>query len=219
MDKRSEDVAIALKQVRSRLDSLGGESVRIIAVAKGFPIADVRAAMAAGADAVGENYAQEVLSKYSPVPREERPEIHFIGRLQRNKVAPLSSLVSTWQTVEHPRHMEAIARSASEAKVMIQVNTTGEEGKGGCSPSDTGSLVALGRSLEIDVIGLMILGPTAADRASTRAAFAQGADLKKELGLRELSMGMSGDLELAVEFGSTMVRIGSAIFGSRPPKS
>lgn len=219
MDMRSEEVEGALHRVRARLDSLGGESVRIVAVAKGFPFEDVRAAIAAGAVAIGENYAQEVLSKYSSVSHAELPEIHFIGRLQRNKVAPLSALVSTWQTVEHPRHMEAIARSAPQAKVMVQVNTTGEAGKGGCPPADAGSLVALGRSLEIDVIGLMIMGPTAADRAATRAAFAQGADLKSELGLRELSMGMSGDLELAVEFGTTMVRIGSAIFGGRPPKS
>lgn len=175
--------------------------------------------MDAGVDIVGENYAQEIAEKYSPVASQDRPRIHFIGRLQSNKIGQLSPYVTVWQSVDRVRLLEGIARRAAGSDVMVQVNTTGEPGKGGCPPGDVGPLVERGRALGLNVIGLMVVGPTSGDREQIRSAFSHAARLRADLGLVELSMGMSDDLELAVEMGSTMVRVGSALFGSRPPKS
>lgn len=217
--ERSDEIAVAVRDLRARLDSLGGDRVRILAVAKGFPWVDVRAAMAAGIECVGENYAQEVASKYACVAVSDRPEIHFIGRIQTNKISQLASYVSIWQTVDRPRIIDTISRRAPGSRIMIQVNATGEEDKGGCAPAEVHRLVDGARSSGLDVLGLMVVGPTSGDLDSTRAAFSLVSRLREDLGLAELSMGMSGDLELAVEWGTTMVRVGSALFGGRPPKN
>lgn len=218
MSSRDEVVARAVEVVRSRIASLGGHDVEIVGVAKGFPWSDVRAAMAAGVRSIGENYAQEIVGKYGAVPVAERPEIHFIGRLQSNKVAQVAPFVGTWQTVDRVRLLDAIARHAPGAEVLVQVNATGENDKGGCAPSDVEGLVHVGRDLGLRMTGVMTVGPTSGDRAKTRAAFATAARIRAELGLTELSMGMSADFDLAVEMGATMVRLGSVLFGSRPPK-
>lgn len=218
MTRRDEDICLSVSRLRERLDDLGGSRVRIVAVAKGFPWSDVRAAMAAGISMIGENYAQEILSKYGSVPLGERPALHFIGRLQSNKIQQLAPLVSTWQTVDRDRLVDELARRAPGSEIMIQVNLTGEVDKGGCEPADLEPIVARARRQDLDVVGLMVVGPTSGDRDVTRRVFAEAAQRRADLGLVELSMGMSGDIDLAVEAGSTMVRVGSLVFGSRPPK-
>lgn len=216
MGQRAQEIADAIGRVRTRIDQLGGRGVRILAVSKGFPWSDVRAAMDAGIEEFGENYAQELIGKYSAVT--DRPRIHFIGRLQSNKVGSLAPLVSVWQSVDRGRLVDEIARRVAGADVMIQVNVTGEVDKGGCSPSDANALATRARELGLHVSGLMVVGPTSGDRDDTRRAFAAASRLRAELDVPELSMGMSDDLDLAIEAGSTMVRIGSAVFGRRPPK-
>jgi PLP dependent protein len=215
--QRSQIIAEAVGRLRNRLDALGGSSVRIIAVAKGFPWVDVRSALDAGVDAVGENYAQEIVDKYRLAPLDHKPPIHFIGRLQSNKIGALAPFVSTWQTVDRSKLLDGIAHRSPGAEVLIQVNTTAESGKGGCSPDEVEDLVAQGRDLGLMVSGLMVIGPTSGDRDETKAAFTRAAQIRERLGLAELSMGMSADLDLAVELGTTMVRVGSALFGGRPP--
>lgn len=207
-----------VRMVRERIAALGGRDVRIIAVTKGFGLDAARAAIAAGCHGVGENYAQETVEKFGGMAPAERPEIHFIGRLQSNKVSMLASLVSVWQTVDRPSIASAIASRTPGAAVLIQVNATGESDKGGCQPSHVGDLVdhAVGSGLR--VLGLMTIGPTDGDRARTTEAFSCVADLRNRFGLTELSMGMSDDLDIAVPLGATMVRIGRALFGRRPPK-
>lgn len=216
--RRSEDIARAVSRLRQHLDVLGGSSVRIVAVAKGFTWSDVRAALASGVGLIGENYAQEILAKYGSVPVEERPPLHFIGRLQSNKIQQLSSFVTTWQTVDRDRLVDEIARSAPGSEIMIQVNLTGETDKGGCDPVDLEPIIARARRLGLEVVGMMVVGPTSGSRDLTRRVFTEAARRRADLGLLELSMGMSGDIDLAVEAGSTMVRVGSMVFGSRPPK-
>ncbi len=216
--QRALDISSAIDRLRSRIDQLGGRGVRILAVTKGFPLSDVRAAMDAGLEDVGENYAQEIVSKYAAVASDSRPRIHYIGRLQSNKVAGLAPYIAMWQTVDRVRLVEEVARRAPGADILIQVNTTNEPDKGGCLPDDVEVLVNRGTSLGLVVRGLMVVGPTSGDRGLTRRAFAEAARLKTDLNLGELSMGMSADLELAIEYGTTMVRIGSAVFGGRPPK-
>lgn len=212
-------VAENLRRLRRKIDDLGGTRTRIIAVTKGFGPDAVRAVTDAGCRDVGENYAQEVVAKFGPMDLERRPEIHFIGQLQSNKVSALAPLVSVWHTVDRPSIAGAIARRRPGARVLIQVDATEETGKGGCRPSETADLVNASRVLGLDVIGLMTVGPTDGDRERTQQAFAVVAALRSDLGLAELSMGMSNDLDIAVPLGATMVRIGRAIFGERPPKN
>lgn len=213
----TDPVADRLAVVRQRLQDAGADlaSVRICAVTKGFDVEAVRTALDNDLLDVGENYAQELVDKAarlggaSPAPRWQ-----FIGRLQRNKVRDLAPHVHTWQTVDRPELGAAIARHAPGARVMVQVGATGEEGKGGCAPSEAAALVAALGDLGLDVVGLMAVGPTDPG-ADPYPAFRTVADLRGELGLPELSMGMSGDLETAVRCGTTMVRVGTALFGPR----
>lgn len=211
-------VADNVRIIRDRIAALGGRDVRIIAVTKGFGLDAARAAIAAGCQGVGENYAQEAVAKFGGSAMVDRPEIHFIGHLQSNKVAMLAPLVAVWQTVDRPSIATAIAARRPGARVLVQVNATGESDKGGCRPSDAAGLIDHAVQHGLEVLGLMTIGPTDGDRTRTAEAFALVADLRLRFGLAELSMGMTDDLDLAVPLGSTMVRVGRALFGSRPPK-
>jgi len=212
-------VAAAAAAVRDRIEAAGGdpEQVRIVAVTKGFGPEAPRAALAAGLVHLGENYAQELVAKADALG-EERPCWHFIGRLQRNKVRSLASLVSLWESVDRPELGAEIAKRAPGATVLVQVNISGEEAKGGCAPQAAGRLVAGLVDLGLDVRGLMGVARAGPPEVA-RPQFARLARLGDELGLAERSMGMSGDLEAAVAEGSTMVRVGTALFGPRPPVS
>lgn len=170
-----------------------------------------------GLDGVGENYAQELAVKARAVPPQHRPPVHFIGHLQANKVRLIADTVDVWQSVDRISLAHEIAKRQADRTpmVMIQVNCTGEPGKHGCGPQEVAAVVAGARGAGCDVVGLMTMGPTDQDMARTRAAFALLRGLADELGLAERSMGMSGDLEVAVEEGATVVRVGSALFGER----
>jgi len=217
----TDSVAERLGAVRERIAAAGGdERVHILAVTKGFGPDAVRAAVGAGLVDVGENYAQELAAKADELasdgPADEPgPRWHFIGRLQRNKVRLVASQVAVWQSVDRLALGEEIARRTHEAAVFVQVAVTDETGKGGCPPADVPVLVGdLGR-LGLDVRGLMAVGATGPPE-DARPGFRRLRRLADDLGLAEVSMGMSGDLEVAVEEGSTMVRIGTALFGPRP---
>ena len=199
--------------------------VSIIGVTKTFGADAWLIARGAGCDAVGENYAQEILAKSAElaargVDASELPSIHFIGHLQSNKVRQLFPVVTLWQTVDRMSVLEAIAseqqRHGRSAEILIQVNATGEDQKSGCSPSDVASLVRRAKELDVVVHGLMTLGPTSGDADETRRAFRAVAQMTHDLSLGETSMGMSGDMDIALDEGSTMLRIGTALFGERP---
>lgn len=202
-------VAERIGELRDRL----GPDITLVAVTKGFGIDADRAAVAAGVVDLGENYAQELVAKAGELAAEP-VHWHFIGRLQRNKVRRLEPLVWLWQSVDREVLVDELIRRAPSAAVLIQVNTTGEEAKGGCRPEDTERLVERARAGGLEVRGLMTVGPTDDPRAA-RPAFQLCRRLRDELGLAELSMGMSADLDIALDEGATMVRIGSAIFGPR----
>ncbi len=195
-----------------RITSAGGsiDAVRILAVTKTFPAEVARLAVAAGLDQLGENYAQEVVEKG---PLVAGASWHFIGGLQRNKVRKIAPWIDLWQTVDRVDLITEIAKRAAGARILLQVNTTHEPQKSGCEPSTIDALVdeALGRGLEVE--GLMTIGPT--DGADPRPAFALLRSHVDRLGLAVCSMGMTGDLELAVAEGSTMVRVGTGLFGPR----
>jgi PLP dependent protein len=204
--------------VRRRIRRAGGNGVTLVAVTKGFGPDAVRAALAAGLTAVGENYAQELRAKAAELG-DATSEVrwHFIGRLQRNKVRQLAPLVDVWQSVDRPELVDEVARRAPGARVLVQVDPTGEPRKGGAAWEDVATLVRRCRAAELQVTGLMAVGPDGPPELA-RPGFRRLVALADELELRERSIGMSADLEVAVEEGSTMVRIGRDLFGPRPQR-
>jgi PLP dependent protein len=212
-------------EVAERLDAVRREigaverpwthAVEVLAVTKGFGDEAIEAAVAAGCGSIGENYAQELLAKRDVVER-LGPVVHFIGRLQTNKVRQLVGVVNVWASVDRVGLVDELAKRAPGARVLVQVDTTGDPAKGGCPFDETAELVDLARGGGLVVEGLMTVGPTDAPPEAARAGFRQVRSLVDELGLTVCSMGMSGDLAVAVEEGSTQIRIGTALFGPRP---
>jgi pyridoxal phosphate enzyme (YggS family) len=208
-----------LDEVRGRIGAAGGEPdrVRVVAVAKGFGPDAVEAAVGAGVADVGENYAQELVAKAGALTSAtaQRCRWHFIGHVQRNKVRALAPVVHLWQTVDRLVTGQEIAHRAPGAKVLVQVNVSGEDAKNGCGFDQAPALVAALQDMGLEVRGLMAVGPTGPPEGA-RAGFRRLAALADRLGLPERSMGMTDDLEVAVQEGTTMVRVGRALFGPRP---
>jgi PLP dependent protein len=220
-DRRAE-LAAGLARVRSRIAdacaAVGRDrgEVTMIAVTKTYPAGDVLALVELGVTDVGENRDQEAAPKAAEVAATGAAvRWHFVGRLQRNKVRRIAPSVALWQSVDRLSLGAEIARRAPGAAVLVQVNLSGEATKGGCQPAELPELLDGLRAGGLDVQGLMTVGPLdVAERA--RPAFRELRRLADEHGLPERSMGMSDDLEVAVEEGTTMVRVGSALFGPRP---
>ena len=216
------EVAERLAALRARITGAGGdlERVTVVAVTKGFGDDAVAAALAAGLVDVGENYAGPLLARVRSetlAGATPQPRWHLLGGVQRNKVGGLAPWVHCWQSVDREAEGASIARHAPGACVLVQVNLAGEPQKEGCSWDEAPGLVAALRRLDLDVAGLMGVGP-AGDPEDARPHFRRLARLARDLGLSTVSMGMTGDLEVAVEEGATMVRVGRALFGPRPPK-
>jgi pyridoxal phosphate enzyme (YggS family) len=202
------------ERVRNRIADAGGdpETVQLVAVTKGHTAATVRAAVAAGLHDIGENFAQELAAKAAEI--EASVHWHFIGQLQRNKVRQIAHVVALWQSVDRLRLGEEIARRSPGAAVLVQVNLTDDPSRGGTKPGLVAGLVEGLRDLGLDVRGLMAVAPL--DERQARDGFRVVHELADRLELAERSMGMTDDLEIAVREGSTMVRVGSALFGPRP---
>ncbi len=183
---------------------------------KGFGPDAVAAAAAAGLTTVGENYAQELVAKVAALEL-SGPTVrwHFLGAVQRNKVPALAPLVDCWQSVARLAEGEAIGKRRPGADVLVEVDVSGEAGRNGCPPAGVPDLVAGLAGVGVDVRGLMAVAPLG---APARPAFRSVRELADRLGLAERSMGMSDDLEDAVAEGATIVRIGRALFGDRPPR-
>jgi len=213
-------VAERADALRQRVAALAsGRPVRVLAVTKGFGPDAVEAALAVGLDAVGENYAQELVGKAEVLSsRGVRPTWHFLGRLQRNKVRHLAGLVSVWESVDRPELVDEIARRAPGAAVLVQANLSGEAQKGGADIADVADLVARGREAGLDVRGLMGVAPAGPPEAA-RPGFRALVALADDLALPERSIGMSSDLDVAIDEGATEVRVGTALFGPRPPRA
>jgi pyridoxal phosphate enzyme (YggS family) len=228
MSERSErmiqprEVAGRLAAVRRRIEVAGGdaEAIRIVAVTKGFGIDAVRGALAAGLVDIGENYAQELVAKAADLAAEAGdaagpvPRFHFVGQLQRNKVKAVAPLVHLIQTVDRTALGAEIARRAPGVPILVQVNLTADLGRGGCAPDATLPLVRELTDIGLDVRGLMAVAPLGAPD-DARQGFRRVRDLADRAGLSERSYGMSDDLEAAVAEGTTMVRLGTALFGPR----
>lgn len=214
-------VRARVASVRDRIVAAGGDPdrVRLVAVTKGFGPEVARTAIAAGLADLGENYAQELVAKIEDLGRPEDPvgdlRWHFLGRLQTNKVRHLAPFVALWQSVDRPGLVREIAKRAPEASILIQINLSAEPQKGGCAPDEVPALVGLARDSGLDVQGFMGVAP-AGDPSLARPGFERLVALADAFELPERSIGMSGDLEVAVACGATMVRIGRDLFGDRP---
>jgi PLP dependent protein len=215
-----DSVHVRMLELRARIDAVErpwSHRVAVVGVTKGFGAEAIDAAVAGGCDAIGENYAQELLDKREVIER-LRPEVHFIGRLQRNKVRQLVGLVDVWSSLDRASLIDEVAKRVPGAPVLVQVDTSGDPAKGGCEAAEVPALVDRAIERGLVVRGLMTVGPTGSDAEMARAGFRQVRTLVDHLGLDECSMGMSGDLEVAVEEGSTQVRVGTAVFGIRPTR-
>ncbi len=215
-------IAERLSEIRRRIEAVErpwAHDVEIVAVTKAFAPSVVVAAVAAGCVAIGENYAQDLLSKREVIEALDpvaRPRVDFIGHLQSNKVRQLAGLVDRWCTVDRVSLAKEIAKRDPGADVLLQVNATGENQKGGCSPSEVAQLARSCRELGLSVVGLLGIGPTGQPAEAANPAFTAVRALVDEHDLRVCSMGMTGDLDVAVACGASSIRVGSALFGPRP---
>ena len=211
-------VAEGLRTVRERIaracDAAGRdpESVTLVAVSKRHPADAIRAAMDAGQTRFGENYAQELAAKAAEI---EGARWHMIGHLQRNKVKLLAPHRAVIETVDSARLAREIdKRAIGPTDVLLQVDVAHEASKSGCHVDELPALIDAVRPLaNVRLRGLMTIPPAGED---PRPHFAALRRLAEAHDLPDLSMGMSGDLEVAVEEGATIVRVGTAIFGPRP---
>jgi len=219
--------AARVADVRSRLSAMSDQiqeierswthTVEILAVTKGFTPWAIEAAIASGCAAIGENYAQELISKSETLGRLD-PDVHFIGQLQSNKVRQLVGLVDVWETLDRASIVKEVSKRAPGSRVLIQVDTTGETGKGGCGLNELADLVDLVRQSGLELEGLMTVGPTGKPPEDARPGFRMVRKLVDEFGLKVCSMGMTADMQVAVQEGSTQIRVGTALFGPRPVK-
>jgi len=196
------------------------EEVTIVAVTKGFPPEAVREAFAAGLSHFGENRVQEAQAKIPLLANlAPRPTWHMVGHLQTNKVKAALELFDIVESVDSVHLGQAIARHAGGKRVplLLEVNVSGEASKYGFTLSELPEALRSLQALpELDVRGLMTVAPIAEDPETVRVVFQQLRGLRDRLYLKDLSMGMTDDFEVAIQEGATMVRIGRAIFGARP---
>jgi PLP dependent protein len=220
----AEALARVRQNIRQAATASGRDpsEVTLIAVSKGFPASLVRQSVAAGQIDFGENRVQEAELKHREVG--EGARWHFVGRLQRNKVARLAGFVHAIHSVDRKSLASEInSRAGGPMKVLVQVNLSGEQQKAGVTPNELPRLVeAMLGMPRLDLIGLMTMAPLLTDAERARPLFAELARLRAEVSERfssprihHLSMGMSQDYLVAVEEGATMVRLGEAIFGPR----
>jgi PLP dependent protein len=227
------DIAQRLSTVRQRLAAAAAQAgrqptdVRLLAVSKTFSLEHVRAAAAAGQTDFGENRVQEGLQKVEG-SADLKIRWHLIGTLQSNKARKAAAAFSTIHSVDSLKLLELIDTAATEAlvrpDVLVQVDLAGEATKRGIPPAGAKEIVRAGsRCRSARVVGLMTIPPYFDDPEDVRPYFARLRDLRDSLLkeglepglLRELSMGMSHDFEIAVQEGATIVRLGTAIFGNR----
>ena len=219
----SAAIAARVRAVRERIAEAlrragrPADAVRLVAATKTQSVERIAAVIAAGVGELGENRAQELVAK-APELVHLDPTWHFIGRLQRNKINQLLPWVQWWQSIDRAELVDALgARTGVGRKpvirVLVEVQMVTEAQKGGCTPAEAPMLVDRLREGGLGVAGLMTVAPAKGDPAPVFGAL---RELAERLELTDLSMGMSGDFEVAIAEGATIVRIGTGLFGPRP---
>lgn len=225
----SENIRKIQHRIAAACEKVGRNPAEVIllAVSKTFSEDKIQEAVRAGVSDIGENYVQELLKKKERL-QDERIRWHFIGHLQSNKVKYIADWIHLIHAVDRVGVVEELERRAAAARrvvdVLVEVNTTGESSKFGVLPDRTRDFVETLKPFHsVRICGLMTIGPFLPDPEQSRPMFRQLRELKEkvaELGqhnvvMQHLSMGMTGDFEVAIEEGATIVRVGTALFGSR----
>jgi PLP dependent protein len=215
VEERIQQAAIRSGRLRS--------SITLVAVSKKFSSTHMRAAYQAGLRVFGENYVQEFASKRPELSDLADARFHLIGHLQSNKVRVACDLFDVIQTADSAKLLQRLNDVAGEKRkleVMLEVRLSPEDSKTGALPDELPALIDVAKSLpSLNVTGLMTMPPWHTDPEHSRPYFQKLATLAKQFSLPKLSMGMSGDLEVAIEEGATLIRVGTALFGSRPKPS
>jgi len=222
-----------IKSIRSKIESAqkrGGFShpVQLIAVTKTHPFSLIQECYDAGITAIGENKIQEASQKFESFESMQDITRRFIGHLQSNKVNKCLKMFDTIDSVDSLKLAKKISNAALSLKktvpVLLEINTSGETQKHGFLPNQLDEIIECFNETNIKIEGLMTVGPKTTEEKKTRDSFIQLRKMRDSISqllnqpnLRELSMGMSGDYEIAVEEGSTMIRLGTALFGKRSP--
>jgi len=227
MDQIAANLGTIREQIAAAAEKSGRNpsDIRLVAVSKTHPAEAVAAAVAAGQRVFGESRVQEAREKIPACP--PGLDWHFIGHLQKNKVRQALPLFSFFHSIDSPALAQAIDRIAGEAgkpvEGLLEVNISGEETKHGFTPEELRKeFAALAKLPHLRILGLMTMAPYSDNPEDARPVFSALRELRDELQsahghpLPELSMGMSGDFEPAIEEGATLVRVGSSIFGARP---
>lgn len=223
-ERRPPAIAARLATVRERIEAaaerIGRDpaSITVIAVSKRKPAEDIVAAYEAGQMDFGENYVQEFAAKHELLPPLDDARFHFIGKLQSNKAGKAAALFSTIHTLDSSKLARRLDRFGKPLEVFLEVKLSAEESKSGMEPGLLEAVledVAAASNLRLS--GLMTMPPWNADPERARPYFRHLRELAERHGIGGLSMGMSHDLEVAIEEGATHLRIGTAIFGPRDP--
>ena len=211
-----------LAEVRERIaraaDHAGrrAEDITLIAVTKIFPASAIREAYALGLRHFGENYVQEFAGKAPELGDLHQATFHLIGHLQSNKSRQASELFQVIQTVDSPKLARRLAETGKPLEILLEVKLSEEDAKSGAAPVGLPALIEVVRAQSnLHLAGLMTMPPWSDDPEISRPYFRRLRELAVLHGLRCLSMGMSHDLEVAVEEGATHVRVGTALFGPR----
>jgi hypothetical protein len=217
-------IAANLRAVRERIDAAcaragrSPDEVTLIAVSKGFSADEVATAYEAGQRDFGENRVQEAVAKIDALAaRGIEPRWHLIGHLQTNKAKLAAGRFAIVHSVDSLRLAQELSKHAHRLPVLLEVNVAREAGKFGFVPEEVApALSSIALLAHLDVRGLMTVAPLTDDPEAVRPVFRGLRELRDALGLREVSMGMTNDHEVAIEEGATIVRVGRAIFGERP---
>jgi len=211
-----------LWEVRSRIERAAeragrrADQIILLAVTKIFPASAIHEAYAAGLRDFGENYVQEFEGKFAEVSGLEGARFHLIGHLQSNKARRAAEIFQVIETLDSAKLARRLDESGRPLEVMLEVKLSQEQAKSGAEPAEIPALIeALAGCPRLRLTGLMTMPPWSDDPEASRPWFRRLRELAERHGLRHLSMGMSHDLEAAIEEGSTEVRVGTALFGPR----
>lgn len=217
-----DTLAQRLAEVRLRIASAAGRARRdpaqimLLAVTKIFPAQVVRDAYALGLREFGENYVQEFSAKLPELGGLDAARFHLIGHLQTNKSARAAEMFHCIQTVDSPKLARRLNETGKALDILLEVKLSPEQAKAGAPPEELPELIAAVRQCaNLRLLGLMTMPPWNADQEQSRPYFRRLRELGEKHGLPQLSMGMSHDLEAAIEEGATIVRVGTALFGKR----
>jgi pyridoxal phosphate enzyme (YggS family) len=217
-----DSLAARLERVRERMENACARArrepagVKLLAVTKVFGPEAIREAWALGLRDFGENYVQEMERKAAAIADLADIRFHLIGHLQSNKTKKAAQLFASIDAIDSTKLAQRLDGESKATDAMIEVKLSGEETKSGADPADVPMIVdAIRSSRHLKLVGLMTVPPWSEDAEASRPYFARLRELAGQYAIPELSMGMSNDLEVAIEEGATWVRVGTALFGRR----